>query len=543
MDPARSSESPVEIRELLWLARQYRWVLLLPVVVAVCGASIYLHLSSPLYESSVIVSVGVPPQVSAALEPLVRGDREDRGEKVAVVSNRVQSPAFLLEVANRAGLQPGPAQLARAKEAAGRLRGITPEELADRMTVTMLSAKIKVVPVQGRFVRISVTDPDPTRARALASTVTDVLIEQSRASSLERVRARGEFSADQIPVYRERLRKAEDALQQRREALLRRKLASNPINADNLEAARIEIEQADEEAAQVRDRFRAAAAEWRRISEGETLPELTSPRVVDLQGRLNELERGYGAAVLRTGRAGEAEAADLSGKIAAVRRSLLSEFQELSRSRPATPSPEAAEALAALSLDRAILKSLRQKRDHLSALLRDYSNRVESSPREELELQRLESEVQTNRDLLGTLGKEATASRLSEALETSSLGPRLDVVDSPQIPLTPVFPDVRKIYAMVLVFGPALSVGLVALWERFKGGIRSVKQAEEELGVKVIGTVPRVEGWSRPGSYLQRNWAALCILLVLLLTGALHTVRTTVSSRPSSNAPAVVPRP
>ena len=35
------------------------------------------------------------------------------------------------------------------------------------------------------------------------------------------------------------------------------------------------------------------------------------------------------------------------------------------------------------------------------------------------------------------------------------------------------------------------------------------------LGVPILGTVPRVEGWRRPGSFLQRNWAMLSIGLVV----------------------------
>jgi hypothetical protein len=154
-----------------------------------------------------------------------------------------------------------------------------------------------------------------------------------------------------------------------------------------------------------------------------------------------------------------------------------------------------------------------------------------------MELERLRSEVETNRQLLATLQKEVTSSNLSQALESSDLGVRIDVVEPAQIPLSPVYPDRMRILGGAFLLGPLIGIGLAFAVDRFGGVIRTVEDAEREIGHPVIGTVPRVEGWGRPGSYLRNHWAMLSIVLVLLLTGVFYAVHGAVQP-PTGSAPA-----
>ena len=182
-------------------------------------------------------------------------------------------------------------------------------------------------------------------------------------------------------------------------------------------------------------------------------------------------------------------------------------------------------ALTGLAVDRAVLVSLRGKRSLIAELVNDYVHNVESAPRQQMELNRLKGEVDANRALVTALRREATSSRLSEALQSSELGFRVGLTEAAELPLEPVWPNRIRILGGALVLGPLFAIGLVFAIERLGGLIQTVEQAEHEVGARVIGTIPRVEGWSRPGSYIQRNWAVLSVLLVLLVTGALVVTR------------------
>ncbi len=63
---------------------------------------------------------------------------------------------------------------------------------------------------------------------------------------------------------------------------------------------------------------------------------------------------------------------------------------------------------------------------------------------------------------------------------------------------------------------------------RLRWALHSLEQAEKEIGARVIGTIPRIEGWSQPGGYVQKYWAVLSIALVLFATAVFYTLHVTV---------------
>jgi hypothetical protein len=271
---------------------------------------------------------------------------------------------------------------------------------------------------------------------------------------------------------------------------------------------------------QIRSRLETDLSAWQTSGgTGAGPPALGNSRTAELEGRLSELETSYG---LRS--ADES----LKQKIGGVRQALYAEYQNIADGM-ADLSAGAREAASGIALDRAELRSLKQKETRLSRLTGDFSHRLESQPTEELESVRLRTEVENNRELLQSLQKEATASHLSAALETSALGMDFDVLENPQLPLRPVFPDPLRILGIAFFMGPLLGIGLAVLAERFGAALSSLEQAEREIGVRVVGTIPRIEGWSQPGGYVQKYWPVLSIALVLIATALFYTIHATVA--------------
>jgi uncharacterized protein involved in exopolysaccharide biosynthesis len=525
----QQNEAGFDPRTILWIIRRHGWLLLLPIVVSICAGSIYLSHAVPQYESFVVVGVSDRVAVSGALEPLVRGSQRDQGnprEMVALLDTKVHGRAFLTELVERLGYRNDPEMRAAAREAVMRNGNLTVDEYIVRTGISSLSKKIHVASVQGRYIRIAATDPSPQRARQLAGMIADVITEQSKQSSLEKVQARGDFSQDQMVVYEERLRKAEEALRSYQTSMIRTRLVNNPVDQSSIGAARLHINQTDEEIAQVRDRLRASTEQLQTAGVSSSAIELGGPRTEALTSRLEELEASYGVASIRGGADGRTELTEVSGKVAGVRQALLAEFETMAASVSGIP-PSARETVAGIGVDRAILRSLRTKRERLVGLVNSFLAGAQNTPTEEMMLRRLQGEVQTNQELIATLRREATSSRITEALETSALGMNLDILEAPQLPIAPVWPSPIKILAIAFAMGPLASVGIVLLTEKSAVTVRTVEQAEAELGQRVIGTVPRVQGWIRPGSFLSRNWAALSIVLVILLTGLYYTLKAT----------------
>jgi uncharacterized protein involved in exopolysaccharide biosynthesis len=302
------------------------------------------------------------------------------------------------------------------------------------------------------------------------------------------------------------------------------------VNDNNLDLARSLIRQNNEEMEQVRARLSSERERWRGLQGGSSPPpELGSRTSAGTERRLVEIEAEYAMALLQAER-GASDAAVLRGRVGDARQALLAQYEELAASTSPPIPGELQEIAAAIALDRSILRSLQGKDQRLSQQVGSFTQAVRSSPRDQMELERLRSEVETNRQLLATLQKEVTSSRISEALETSDLGVRLDVVEQAQVPLSPIFPDRRRIFGGALVIGPVMGIGLILAMEKLGATLKTLEQAERELGVSVIGTIPRVEGWRRPGSFVQNNWAPLSIVVVLLLTGVVFTVNSLVTA-------------
>jgi uncharacterized protein involved in exopolysaccharide biosynthesis len=538
-------ESFIDIRELLWKARHYRWLIALPIVTSLCVAFLYLKTTSRIYESQVILSVGEEPPISGSLQSMVNPDRSSGNprERIALINSRVHQREFLTLLAERLGVSGSPVLSAEARKQAQELPGITPEELVLRMTIRRLGAKITISPETGAFVSVKAHDPDPRRARDMAAAVAQLLLEQTRQTTLERAQARGAFSSDQISVYQERLRKSEDALRAFQESLIGRNIQASAVNDGNLDVARSLIRANSEEMELVRGRIRTALDTWNREGGAQIArPDLSSAVATGLEARLGELEVSYALAQLG-GEKSAADAAMLKSRISDAREGLYSEYETLAQATLGNFPDGARLAAAGTALDRSILRTLKKKGDRLSALVNAFASSVQSSPRDQIELDRLRSAVEMNRSLLATLQKEVTSSRLSEALETSQLGMSIEVVEPAQVPLSPIFPSRTKTLGIALLLGPLLGLGLVFAVEGLGGAIRGVDQVEREVGAPVIGTVPRVEEWSRPGGFLHNNWAVLSILLVLLVTGVYYTVYTSSHSRgqsppsPSAGAP------
>ena len=536
----QQGESILDFREMLWKVRRYRWLVLFPIVLVFCAACVYLMVTPPVYESGVVVSVDDHTPVSQELGSIVnRGRNEDNVRaRTQRVEGRIKSRPFLEAIVNRTGFAKDPKILIQAAAEARQWPGVTREDVAMRLAIFDLAKQIVVAPSnEGALIKIAARGDDPRNAKALASLIADELIAQSKATSIKRASERGEFSSDQISVYQERLTKSEAALRNYQQSVIGRKLTSNPINDLNYDTARQLVSEARAEMDQIRSRLQTDLSAWQGAGGGGAGPPvLSNSRTSELESRLSELETSYGMAATSRG----ADVDNLKLKIGGIRQSLYSEYQDLAGNLEGL-SPGARDAAAGIALDRAELRSLKQKETRLSALTSDYSRRVRSAPTEQLESERLRTEVESNRDLLLALKKEATSSRISAALETSQLGMDFEILEAPQLPLRPVFPDPLRILGIALFVGPLIGVGIAILAERFGAALNSLEQAEEEIGAAVIGTIPRIEGWSQPGGYVKKYWPVLSIALVLFATAVFYTLHATVLK--SDTTESVQPKP
>lgn len=120
------------------------------------------------------------------------------------------------------------------------------------------------------------------------------------------------------------------------------------------------------------------------------------------------------------------------------------------------------------------------------------------------------------------LAQRREAANLSEAASAGTTGSQFRVLDPPQIPVYPEFPDRLVLFSFVLVLGVVAGAMASIFWGQFRSTFASPAQLRG-LGFPVIGTITNVGSVQAPPilGYDSRRFYAAAIAGLLLLYGGL----------------------
>src|SRR5690606_27312819 len=135
--------------------------------------------------------------------------------------------------------------------------------------------------------------------------------------------------------------------------------------------------------------------------------------------------------------------------------------------------------------------------------LNEYSRRATSVPEADLELRRLEQEVESYRALYTAFEQQVVTTKSSEAYEASTAGDRISVLEPPQQPINPIKPKRGPLIVLSIVGGLVLGVLGAFVLEHHDQSLRDVKETEDRLGVRVIGTIPNIESLVPEGARME----------------------------------------
>jgi uncharacterized protein involved in exopolysaccharide biosynthesis len=136
-----------------------------------------------------------------------------------------------------------------------------------------------------------------------------------------------------------------------------------------------------------------------------------------------------------------------------------------------------------------------QKRRHvtLTSYIRAFKENVELAPQWDSELARLRSDVEADRALYNQFRTSKTSTQISEAVQSTDLGASIAIIEKAARPLVPVRPNTMKILALAVLFGLTIGAGGLLFTEFSDTSYRTVEEVEKQLGLKVLGTIPKFE--------------------------------------------------
>lgn len=134
---------------------------------------------------------------------------------------------------------------------------------------------------------------------------------------------------------------------------------------------------------------------------------------------------------------------------------------------------------------------------------------AETAPKVEAELADLNREYSVIKGKYEELLGRRESARISEAAETKGDKMQFRIIEAPQVPTRPSFPNRPLFVSLMLAFSLAVGVGVVFLLHKIDDTVSSVETLSEEFNVRVFGTVPRVENLvgARKRRLEQRNFS------------------------------------
>jgi uncharacterized protein involved in exopolysaccharide biosynthesis len=137
------------------------------------------------------------------------------------------------------------------------------------------------------------------------------------------------------------------------------------------------------------------------------------------------------------------------------------------------------------------LDILSSQKNRLQQTLDKIDNRINMIPRLQSEIDELENQVEDYRryrDAFKT--EETTVGLLSERAKERTT---YKVIEPAKLSLEPFSPNKRNIVIIGFVLGFVLGSAAVFLFELLDNSFKRIEDIEEELGIPVVATIPKIE--------------------------------------------------
>ena len=136
------------------------------------------------------------------------------------------------------------------------------------------------------------------------------------------------------------------------------------------------------------------------------------------------------------------------------------------------------------------INSIKNQIAEINEQIEKYQKRVEKTPKVEIKLKDLQRNYETVKERYENLLAKKLDAEMAEELEKRQKGEQFKVIDSAIPPRLPFKPDVGKLGFMTLVLGLGMGGGLAYLRETLDPAFYTAEDAENQLGRKVITSLP-----------------------------------------------------
>jgi len=493
--------SRISIHEYWKIFWKKKYFIILPVVLAIAISYFGVKFLTPIYESKALLSIEEKSVLSQTVGKYISSVEERsrlrNRQYRAMIETKIKSKPFLELVIKEMGLDRSEKLRKMVENSSKNHYSIPLEERIMRFLVKTMREKIRVDSPMPGFFEIVVYDTDPTASYVLAKKISEKFIETTRQAQIEGIRQAGAFSDEQLAIYKEKLEAAEKELARIKKEMMETDVESNPVNATNIhycEALRRSIEAKIEQG-----ELRLKRIRKKLVSIFGLVPSsdnITNDETIkNSEKRLIAYSEEYLLNQLREG--SDIPQTDELKKITdEIRQRIMKvvgeEYGEF--------SPELHSLITEYFYQKYILDSYRFQKRKLDGFIEQFRKNLARRPFLEREFNRVSHEVETNRAIYQAFLESKTSAQISEAVQSTNLGLRINIIEEPEKPLAPVKPNKIKLILLALMFAGACGLGAIVVTEYLDDSFRSIEEAERVLKLPVLGTVPKMASgfeWER----------------------------------------------
>ena len=491
MESATGTRAPLDIGEIARVLRRRKWLMLLPWLASVCVGLAAAFLLPPIYVSTVTLQFQRPQPLAGSLSN-ISGGAQSADQQAGLMRGQLQSSLFLRNIVIASGIKKDPATRAEAQKQVSHYPGLSPEDEIEAYLIDYLRNAVLIKPLRGDFIQIQVEDHTGERARRFAEALANQFVVSSKAAQLEAVRATQEFSIEQQQIYKHKLEESEARLEASRRSSLSQSMSGSNLSSTDVPRARGLLEQADVEIEDLRQRVETLRGQLQGRAASASL---SSSEVSSLSGQIISLERQLAASMLNNTApdAGTSVRVMLAKKTEDLENALT---VNAARDLP-NVSSDIRETLVRSRIAQVNLQAAQARRAFLSGQVAGYARQVESTPTQDLTIQRLTQDVENNRALYNSFLNQSAAAQIAEAFENAKVSGRFVVIEPPQRPMAPSKPNRLMLVLLSIVMGAIVGVGTVLVVEQHDQSMKNAEEVENLLGLPVLGAVPRVEELER----------------------------------------------
>jgi polysaccharide chain length determinant protein (PEP-CTERM system associated) len=498
-------EAIAQIISYVWGVWRWRWLAILVAwVVAVAGWAYVWRMPE-----SYVATASVYVDTNSILRPLLRGltIEPNVSQRVRMISQQLLTRPNLEELGRRTDLD----------------LGVTNEAQRAAM-VARLDRAIRISPTQRSSIyNISVKHSDREIARRITRELITVFIESSVSEDRADSSGAQRFLDEQIAEYEQRLIEAENRLavfKQQNVAVLPGSggdyYARSQQTRENLKSARLELDEARNRAAQLRQQLSGEAP----LADLGAVASPLDTRIASLRARQDELLTRYTEL--------HPEVRQINGLI-----------DELNREREETMRAlrETGGAVGSSLADNpayqgivALLAETEARVAELETRVREYESRVASLdeqvlliPEKEAQLKQLDRDYEVLQARHAELVQRRESARLSQNVDDNAGDVSFRIVEPPYVPLKPSEPNKVLLNAAVLVVALGAGVGVALLVSLIKPMISDPRSLTSITGLPLLGVVTQRK---QPAEVRRDNFRlaafALCgVLLVAAFSAVL----------------------